>query len=309
MTGSAVVLLGGAIHSLAKVSPWLLGLALALHLVKVAAEARAWHGIVRGAHDGSPLAFRTTLGAFVGSIGANAVLPARVGEAFRVGVVRRHAKGSSVSTLGGTIALETLLELGFAAFILFVLLSAGRSVGPLGAPLSALVSHPAVALAIAAGLAAGVVLLLAVRSRAVRFARDVVQGFAVVKEPLALGRVVGWKAVAWTMRTASVVAFLAAFGLPLSLWTAVLVIAAQTAAAIVPFTPGNAGTQQAALVVALAGTTSASTALGFGVGMQGATLVTDLAVGTCAVALVAGLGDLRTALPSLWGRQGAPAVK
>ena len=81
--------------------------------------------------------------------------------------------------------------------------------------------------------------------------------------------------------------FLLAFHIPATLWTVLLVIVAQTAAAAIPITPGNAGTQQAALAVVLAGVASASGVLGFGVGMQAATALADVAVGVVAVTLIA----------------------
>jgi hypothetical protein len=50
--------------------------------------------------------------------------------------------------------------------------------------------------------------------------------------------------------------------------------------------PGNAGTQQAAIAVALSGTASAATVLGLGFGMQATTTIVDLLVGVLALALV-----------------------
>lgn len=297
--GSFGALSSGALQSLAHVSPWLLGLAALLHVAKMTAEARAWHGIVGPSHDGPPIPFRTTLGAFIGAIGANALLPARVGETFRLGIVRRYAKGTSLAAVGGTVVLETLLELAFAAAVLGVVLGTGRSVGMLGSPIGALTGHPLVLLGVGVAVTAAAVVGYLKRGRVVPFLREVARGFTVVRRPRALGRVVGWKLLAWSLRTASIVVFLLAFGIPATLWTAALVLAAQNVAASLPLTPGNAGTQQAALVVALAGTASASTALGFGVGMQAATVAVDLLLGLVAVVAIAGRSELRLALGTL----------
>ena len=99
----------GAFRTVAGASLGLLALAIGLHLGKVAAEARAWHGIVRHAHPNDRVAFGTTLGAFAGATGANAVLPARIGEALKLGIVRRRLPGSTVPTVAGTIVLATVL--------------------------------------------------------------------------------------------------------------------------------------------------------------------------------------------------------
>ena len=93
--------------------------------------------------------------------------------------------------------------------------------------------------------------------------------------------------MAWTLRLGTVYAFLLAFHVPAAPWTALVVVAAQNVAASVPLLPGNAGTQQAAIGVALAGSASVAGVLGFGVGMQAATAIADLVLGAAALLLVA----------------------
>ena len=298
----------GVWHSLAGVSPVVLGIAVAFHVGKLVAEARAWHWIVRYAHALRPIPFGTTLGAFVSSIGANAVLPARVGEALRVGVVKRRLDGSSTVTIVSTIVLETGIEVLFGTVVIVAVLATGKSLGasgPLAHGPSAVGASP-VALVGAAALAClFLVLAVAFRGRAASIARRMADGFAVLRSPSAfVVRVLSWKVVAWTLRLASVYAFLVAFRVPAAPWTAVAVVAAQNLAAAVPVLPGNAGTQQAAIGVALAGTAGAAAVLGFGIGMQAATAVADLTLGAAALFLVAGSGDLRAACSALlpWRR-------
>ena len=306
MIEDAAGLVGGTLDAIAAVSPWLLGLAVALHLLKVAAEARAWHRIVAYAERPTEVRFRTTLAAFVGSIGANAFLPARVGEAFRIGVVRRRVPGSSVATIAATIALESLVELSFAAIVLGALLLGGRST-PLGLPAARLVSQPL----LVGGLATVLVVVGAVtvlfRRSAPDLARRLTRGFAVVGCARAFGAVCVWKLAAWTLRIASVLVFLLAFHVRATPWTPLVVIGAQSVAAMVPLLPGNAGTQQAAFAMVLAGSASAATILGFGVGMQASTLVADVVVGGAAAALLAGSADPRRALLALRSRRLARA--
>jgi glycosyltransferase 2 family protein len=305
----AMSLGAGVWHSLAGVSPVVLGIAVALHVGKLVAEARAWHWIVRYAHALRPIPFGTTLGAFVSSIGANAVLPARVGEALRVGVVKRRLDGSSTVTIVSTIVLETGIEVLFGAAVIVAVLTTGKSLGasgPLAHGTSAVGASP-VALAVAVALACAIlVLAVAFRGRAASIAGRMADGFAILRSPRAfVVRVLSWKVVAWTLRLASVYAFLVAFGVPAAPWTAVAVVAAQNLAAAVPLLPGNAGTQQAAIGVALAGTAGAAAVLGFGIGMQAATAVSDLVLGAAALFLVAGSGDLRAACASLLPRRRA----
>jgi uncharacterized membrane protein YbhN (UPF0104 family) len=307
----AITILAGSIHSLAGVSLGALALAVSLHVGKLSAEARAWHGIIQHAHDRHGVRFRTTYGAFVSSIGANAILPARVGTALRVGVVRRSVPGSSVVTIAATIVLETALEVAFGAAVIAVVLLAGSSLHPSGsAPtLSGLATHPVVLTVIACLLLAALVLGLVYRRQALALLARMAQGFSIVRSPRAfVARVLSWKLVAWALRLGSVYAFLVAFHVPAAPWTALAVVAAQNVAASVPLLPGNAGTQQAAIGVALAGTASATALLGFGVGMQVATTVADLVLGAAALALVANREDLRDALGTMRLRRRAPAV-
>ena len=253
------VILAGVGHSLAGVSLVALAVALVLHVGKLCAEARSWHWIVLYAHDSRGVRFRTTLGAFVSSIGANAVLPARVGEALRVGVVRRHVPGSSVVTIVATIVLETAIEVAFAAAVIVAVVLGGQSLGS-GGPAPALLrfaTYPLVLAVISCLLAAALAVGFVYRRRARTLLGRMTAGFTVVRSPRAfVVRVLSWKLVAWTLRLGSVYAFLLAFHVPAAPWTALVVVAAQNVAASVPLLPGNAGTQQAAIGVALAGSAS-----------------------------------------------------
>jgi uncharacterized membrane protein YbhN (UPF0104 family) len=296
MTDAVAHLCSAVSGSVADVSVGALAVALTLHVGKLLAEARSWHWILRHAHDRSDLGFKTTAGAFVGSIGANAVLPARVGEALRVGVVRKRVAGSSVITVAATIVLETAIEVVFGLAVIVAVLVAGRqlssaSTSPSGIPTGALM--------IATGATLGVLACLTCRfrGRLRPMVGRMARGLSVVASPRSfVTGVLSWKLVAWALRLGAVDAFLVAFHIPAAPWTAVVVVAAQNAAGAVPLLPGNAGTQQAAIAVALAGTASATNLLGFGVGMQASTAITDIVLGAVALTLVAGRDDLRSAL-------------
>lgn len=287
----------GATHTLAGASFRALAIGIALHLGKVVVEARSWHGIVRHAHPESHLRFRTTLGAFAGAIGANAVLPARVGEALRLGIVRRRLPGSTVATIAGTMVLETAIEIVFGIVVIVIVLLSGRSVGHIGTPATLVHSHPMMLPAVGVVALAVVIFGLASRRRVMRAAAAIGRGMSVMRAPRALLRgVMIWKLLAWTLRFAAVYFFLIAFHVGGGLWVILLVVAAQNLAGLLPLAPGSAGTQQAALALALAGTVATSAIVGFGVGMQGATALADVAVGVVAVALVSSWSDVRAAL-------------
>lgn len=301
----------GAWSSLAGVSLGVLAVAVGLHLAKLVAEARAWHGIVRHTDAGHDVSFRTTLGAFVGAIGANAVLPARVGEALRVGVLRREMPRSSVITIASTIVLETAIEAAFGLALVIAVLVGGGSVaaGGVTGALASIATRPPAVAALGVLVAAAVTAAIVFRRHARSVLSRMADGFSIVRSPRAFATgVMSWKLLAWSLRLACVYAFLVAFHVPAAPWTAVVVVAAQNVAASLPLLPGNAGTQQAAIGLALAGTAGAASLLGFGVGMQAATAVADVLVGIAAVALVATRADVRAALGTLRvGRRPRPA--
>ena len=284
-------LAGNTVDSLGRVSAGALAIALALHVVKVVAEARSWHTIVRHAHPTAGITFGTTFTSFAGAIGANTVLPARIGEALRLGILRRRVPSSSTATIATTIVLEGAVEMIFGVAVIAAVLLAGRSLGPVGSPLAGLRfigGHPVV---LASGVAAlgglAVVARLQRRRLGSLFAK-MAQGASILRSPRAfVCGVVSWKLVAWTLRLATVYWFLIAFHLNPSIWAVLLVVATQSAVSVLPISPGNAGTQQAAFMVVLASSGSMAAVLGFGVGMQAALVIVDLAIGCAALSFVA----------------------
>ena len=173
-----------------------------------------------------------------------------------------------------------------------------------------ILSHP-----VAAGLAvaaAAVGLPLAVHFRVtVRAAlAAMVTGFSVVGSPRAFAvQVMSWKLVAWTFRFAAVYAFLLAFHVPATPWSALAVVAAQNVAASLPLLPGNAGAQQAAIAVRLAGTAGAPSLIGFGVGMQATCAAADVVIGVVAVVLILGSRDAIRLLRDLRPRGRSPIAE
>ena len=291
---------GGALDSLGRVSAAALAVALALHVLKVLAEARSWHTIVRHAYPRAGVTFGTTFGGFAGAIGANTILPARIGETLRLGVLRRRVPGSSTATIATTIVLEGAVEMIFGIAVIAVVLVAGRSLGTSGSPLSGLRSpgaHP-LALALSLVVLGGLAVVAALQRRRLRsLGAKMAQGASILRSTRAfVCGVLGWKLVAWALRLATVYWFLVAFHLTAGIWAVLLVVATQSAVSVLPISPGNAGTQQAAFMVVLAGSGSMGAVLGFGVGMQAALVVVDLMIGGAALWLVAPRVDLAASL-------------
>ncbi len=277
---------------LAGVSLVMLAAALALHVAKLVARARAWHNIVHEAYPAEPVRYRHMLGAYLSGIGLNAVLPARPGEVLKLALVKRKAPETRYQGLASTLLTESVFDTvtGAAALALGVVVgwtTLGSSLEPLLRPIARHSWPVAVA-----GFTAAVVIALA-RHPLTRKLRGLTagaaRGFAVFGHPRRyLGTVVSWQLTALVLRVASVYCFLAAFRLQASTQTILLVIAVQSVAGLIPLTPNGAGTQQALLVLALGTGATSSSIVRFGAGAQLVTVAGDIALALLSFSLMTG---------------------
>ncbi len=102
----------------------------------------------------------------------------------------------------------------------------------------------------------------------------------------------------WLLRCTAFWFLLEAFGVGGSVRNVLLVLGVNAVAAVVPFTPGGAGVQQALLVTVFAGNASAATVAAYSVGQQIAIATVSLGVGFAALFFVFGFRsfrDVRTA--------------
>ncbi len=102
----------------------------------------------------------------------------------------------------------------------------------------------------------------------------------------------------WLLRCTAFWCLLEAFGIGGSVRNVLLVLGVNAVAAVVPFTPGGAGVQQALLVTVFASQASGSTVAAYSVGQQIAIASVSLAVGFAALFFVFGFRsfrDVRTA--------------
>jgi len=264
--------------------------ALALHVAKLGVRARAWHNIVRAAYRTDRPRFRDSVGAFLAGTGVGACVPAQAGQLVRLSLMRSRVTGSTFPGLVSTVIAESVFDAALGALIVIsVLIAAGPgALGGVSLP-GSLGRHPAIAaLAAVAVTLTACGLALQRRARIRSLVQDARTGMAVFTQPARYLRgVVSWQTFGCTLRVASTYWFLVAFHVPASVHTALLVIAVQLVAGLVPLTPGGAGSQQAILVAALSPATT-STILGFGIGTQVTTLLADLVLGGVSLFLMTG---------------------
>jgi hypothetical protein len=228
---------------------WLVA-GLAIHLVAQAIRTRGWFNILRASYpEARTLRARDTLAAYFAGAGLNSVLPARGGDVMKLYLVHRRIEGSRYSTLAATLLPETVFETVAGTALVVWALAHGFLPVPLSPselPLldvSFVVAHPIVSAAGAAVL--GALLVFGWRTLR-RRGRD--QLARLRRGVVILGRprdfvtgVASWQLLARLIRLGALACFMEAFGLPVTVASVVLVMAAQGGGRIIPLAPASAG--------------------------------------------------------------------
>ena len=285
-----------------------LGIALGFQLLRLLARTPAWRNIIRAAYPDLFIPRRTVAGAYLASVGVNAIIPARAGDVLKLYLVHRRVEGTTYPTLASTLLVETLFDMVVAGAILAWALGIGVLPGLDVIPhlpqvdWSWPLNHKREFLIIAAVWITVLVLLAVIGIRRAReFKQRVAQGFAIFRTRWAyLTQVVSWQALSWGFRFMSVYFFLKAFSVQATLHNTLLVLVVQSLSTLFPFTPGGVGTQQGFLVYVFrrAGTgVSGTLLLSFSVGMYIAVTIANVIVGFVALFLMLGTVRWRRVVP------------
>jgi hypothetical protein len=250
--GAAELLLGAAAH----IAPGWLAAGLALHLLAQAVRIRGWWNILRASYPTCrSLRHRDVTAAYFAGAGLNGLLPARAGDLVKLAFLRRRIPESRYATLAASSVPETTFEVVCGAALVVWMLVRGFVPVPLvpgelpSPDVSWYMTHPATAsLATVAVLGIAVLAFLWVRRRSASITAQLRRGLAIFSSPrdYLLG-VVTWQALGRVIRLASLGCCLAAFALPATLRTALLVMAAQGGGRIIPIAPVSAGLRIAML--------------------------------------------------------------
>lgn len=244
------------ITDVAAVAPGWVIAGILLHVLHQVVRTRGWFNIIRAAHpEARELRARDVTLAYLAGAGLNGVLPARGGDVVKLYMIRRRAGGTRWSTLFGTFVPETLFETAVGVGLVVWALAMGFLPVP-RAPhelpsvdVSLFIRHPFLATAgLAVTAAALLVLHRALRRRWRLLLQHLRAGLAILGRPRDFLRgVVAWQALARLIRLGSLACLMAAFALPITLATVVLVMAAQGGGRIIPLAPASAGLRIAML--------------------------------------------------------------
>ncbi|HSP73469.1 MAG TPA: lysylphosphatidylglycerol synthase transmembrane domain-containing protein [Gaiellaceae bacterium] len=228
--------------------------AIGLNLLSVVARAVAWSTVIRSAIAPPAPRFPLVFSAFSVGLFANAVLPGRIGEVARVGVLARkepERRGLWAILIGTVVAHRVFDVFPVVGLIAYVLIAAKI---PHWATTSLIVI-----------VAVGFALLTAAiasarshrRSTLDEFGRvrglfiRVRHGLGVMHAPLAAGVAVFFQALGWLCQLLAVWAAMRAFDIHAPLPAAALVLLLMNVVTIVPLWPGNFGLLQAAVALPL----------------------------------------------------------
>src|SRR6185503_12254200 len=269
--------------------PLILG--LALYGLALTARSRGSYNVLKAAYPDEKFRFLPVWGAYVAAYGANAVFPARPGDIVRLFLLKRTVPNSHYPTLYASFLVENIFDWIVGILVLIFAFTQGVFPKPpdfskLNAfDLSYFASHPRFALFLITLLAVGVLVAFALLSvRVQAFWDRVKQGLAILSDRRRYLREV-WlvQFCGWLFRFTAFWFLLEAFGVGGSVRNVLLVLGVNAVAALVPFTPGGAGVQQALLVKVFAGTAAGATVAAYSVGQQIAIAAFSLGLGFVAL--------------------------
>ena len=266
-------------------SPYWLVLALGLKTVESALIGLVWRNILRAAYPKSGLSFKVAWGASQGGTAINAVLPAQGGTAAMIGIFRASVPGASVSGL----AAATVVEAAFFGVVSVLMVIVVSVLSPhmvsRGSPSNEssdfLTSHPyAVPLAIVAVVVIAALLWPRLKPRVVQEWSKAKKGAAIFSDWHRYATEVALPSTAsYCCRTGVNVVFMAAFGIPITVFTVLLVASSHTLSQIFAITPGGVGQTQALDVATLRRYGSSASAAAFSIAQDSVMTIWNVVLG------------------------------
>lgn len=285
---------GQFFDSIADISWSSLLLGLVCFGVYLSIRSRAFFNVLRAAYPAERIQWRRIWGAYIAAYGFNNVVPARGGDVIKLFLTKTSVPNSTYSAIGAAFFVEAGFDASMGAFILLFAFTQGVFPKPpdfskLHAfDLSFFASHPKFLLFLLTVLAiTGLVGFALLSTRVKAFWARVRQGLTIIFDRRRYFREV-WlvQLVGWLFRFAAFWCLLDAFHIGGSVKNVLLVLGVNAVAAVVPFTPGGAGVQQAFLVKVFSGTATGATVAAYSVGQQIAIAAFSLAVGFVALATI-----------------------
>jgi uncharacterized protein (TIRG00374 family) len=285
---------GDFFSSLASIQWLALLIGLVAFITYLSIRARAYFNVLRAAYPDERFEFRRIWGAYVAAYGFNNVVPARGGDVIKLFLVKSSIPNSSYPAVGSSIFVEAIFDLCMAIPILAFAFTQGAFPKPPDFSklpvfdIAFFASHPQFTLFLLTFLGIAAMVAFALLSARVRaFWARVRQGVVILHDRRRYFREVFLvQFAAWTLRFTAFWFLLEAFNVGGSVKNVLLVLGVNAVAALLPFTPGGAGVQQALLVKVFAGTVTGATVAAYSVGQQIAIGASCFLVGLGAIVFI-----------------------
>ena len=285
---------GKFFNSLASIHWLALLIGLVAFIAYLTIRSRAYFNVLRAAYPDERFEFRKIWGAYMAAYGFNNVVPARGGDVIKLFLVKTSIPNSSYPAVGSSIFVEAIFDLCMAIPILAFAFSQGAFPKPPdfskipAFDLAFFASNPRFTLFLLTVLGIAALVGFALLSARVRaFWARVRQGVVILRDRRRYFReVFAVQFGAWLLRFTAFWFLLDAFHVGGSVRNVLLVLGVNAVAALVPFTPGGAGVQQALLVKVFSGTAAGTTVAAYSVGQQIAIAAASFAIGFVAIVFV-----------------------
>jgi uncharacterized protein (TIRG00374 family) len=257
-------------------------------------RARASFHILRAAYPDERFRFTAIWGAYMAGYGFNSVVPARGGDVVRLFLTKTSIPNASYPAVAAAFSVEFVFDLTMAVPVLTFAFTQGVFPKPpdfskLPAfDLAFFASNMQFTLFLLTALGIATIVAFALLSARVRaFWARVRQGLTILFDRRRYIREV-WlvQLGGWCFRFFAFWMLLEAFGVGGSVRNVLLVLGVNAVAALVPFTPGGAGVQQALLAKVFSGTAAGSTVAAYSVGQQIAIAATTFGIGFAAIVYI-----------------------
>jgi uncharacterized membrane protein YbhN (UPF0104 family) len=285
---------GHFFSSLADIQWGSLAIGLVAFGVYLSLRSRAFFNVLRAAYPRERIRWRRIWGAYIAAYGFNNVVPARGGDVIKLFLTHSSIPNSTYSAIGAAFFVELVFDAVMGAFILTFAFTQGVFPKPpdfskLHAfDLSFFASHPRFTLfALTALAVCGLVGFALLSARVRAFWARVRQGLTILFDRRRYVRqVFAVQLAGWLFRFTAFWFLLDAFNIGGSVRNVLLVLGVNAVSAVVPFTPGGAGVQQAFLVKVFGGAAGSATVAAYSVGQQIAIAAFSLALGFVALVTI-----------------------
>jgi uncharacterized membrane protein YbhN (UPF0104 family) len=263
---------------------WLL-LALALKTAESALIGLTWRNILHAAYPRGGLSYKTAWGASQGGTAINAVAPAQAGTAVMIGIFRSSIPGSSVAGVASATVVQSLFFTAVSVLLVICVAILRPHTVSKGSPSDEtgnfFTQHPLVIVAIV--LVVAVVLYFLwprLKPRLLNQWHKVKEGAAIFRDWRRYARQVALpSAGSYSCRIGVNVVFMAAFGIPVTVFTVFLVASSHMLSGLFALTPGGVGQTQALDVATLSKYASTSDVAAFSITQDAVMTIWNVVLG------------------------------